>query len=60
MGAFFWKWVGLNPPKPTRRPATVREGNVEPILFVLALMKYIYVLILFQGQLAKLDEVGET
>ena len=25
MGAFFWKWMGLNPPKPTRDPATVRH-----------------------------------
>ena len=33
---------------------------MESILFVLALMKFISVSILFQGQLAKLDEVGET
>ena len=23
-GCLFWKWVGLNPPEPTRDPATVR------------------------------------
>ena len=32
MGAFFWKWVGLNPPKPTRDPATGSE-NIKKTFF---------------------------
>ena len=26
-GCLFWKWVGLNPPKPTRDPATALDYN---------------------------------
>ena len=29
MSAFFEKWVGLNPPKPTRDPATVDPPRIR-------------------------------